>query len=151
MSGSLNISDYPFSMLRATRATANIPQSTTYSVFTILNGRIMLIQIVGEVTTVIETQANATKLVSNPTTGSSEDMCATLDITADEAATLYGITGTVSDALVGVDAGLVESQGKALILPVGTIDLVCAASNTGQVKWEVWYVPLDAGALVVSA
>ncbi len=151
MSGSLNISDYPFSMLRATRATANLPQTATASIFTILNGRIMLIQIVGEVTTIIETQANDTNILSNPTTGTSKDMCAVLDITADEAGTLYGITGTIGDALVGVDAGLVESQGKALILPVGAIQLVCAASNTGQVKWDAWYVPLDEGALMVSA
>ena len=141
----------PYELLTVSRATAVLPQGTTGSIFTISGGRIMLIQIIGEVTTIIETQDNDTQLVANPTTGSSIDLCAVLNITADEVGLLYGITGTVADALVGVNAGLVESQGKSIILPVGTIDLVCAASNSGNVKWDAWYVALDQGATMAAA
>jgi len=38
-------------------------------------------------------------------------------------------------------------QGN-LILSEGTIDLTCAASNTGSVKWDMFYIPLDEGATV---
>ena len=134
------------------RTTANLPQSTAEALFTIAGGRVLVTSIVGEVTTVIQTQANNTKLTANPTTGTSVDMCAVLDITADEVGCLYGITGTPADAMVGTNAGLTVSMGnKGLILNVGTIDLDCAASNTGQVKWTLHYIPIDVGATVTSA
>lgn len=133
------------------RATATLPQTTAAAIFNILGGRIILTSIVGEVTTLIQTQANATKLTSNPTTGTSVDMCATLDITADEVGCLYGITGLPSDALVGTNAGFAPIPYRHQCLPVGTIDLDCAASNTGSVKWTLTYIPLDDGAYVEAA
>jgi hypothetical protein len=38
-----------------------------------------------------------------------------------------------------------------MVVAAGTIDLDCAASNTGSVKWSIWYVPLDDGAYVEAA
>ena len=40
---------------------------------------------------------------------------------------------------------------QPVVVPAGTIDLNCAASNTGAVKWSLWYIPLDAGATVTAA
>lgn len=137
--------------LKVDRATATLPQTTAAAIFTISGGRVIITSIVGEVTTVIQTQANNTKLTANPTTGTSVDMCAVLNITADEVGCLYGITGLPSDALVGTNAGLAPLMYRRLILPIGTIDLDCAASNTGSVKWSLTYVPLDDGAAIVAA
>jgi hypothetical protein len=137
--------------LRVSRATAALPQTTQSALFTVTGGRILLTSIVGQVTTVIQTQANATKLVSNPTTGTDVDLCATLDITADQVGCLYGITGTLATAMVGANAGATVVQTNALVIPVGTIDLSCAASNTGSVSWTLTYVPLDDGASVSAA
>lgn len=133
------------------RATAALPQTTAHALFTIAGGRVLLTSIVGEVTTVIQTQANNTKLIANPTTGTSVDICAVLDISADEVGCLYGITGTFATAMVGANAGATVALATPVILPVGTIDLSCAASNTGAVKWKLTYVPLDTGASVVAA
>lgn len=133
------------------RTTAALPQTTQSALFTIAGGRILLTSIVGEVTTVIQTQANNTKLVSNPTTGTDVDICAVLDVTADQVGCLYGITGLFSDALVGANAGATVVPRNAVVLPIGTLDLSCAASNTGSVKWSITYVPLDDGASVVAA
>lgn len=134
------------------RATASLPQTTAASLFTVANGRVLITSIVGEVTTIIETQANATKLIATPTIGTAVDMCVALDITADEVGCLYGITGTPGDALVGTDAGLTISMGnKGIVVNAGTIDLDCAASNTGAIKWTVHYVPIDEGATLVAA
>lgn len=137
--------------LKVDRATATLPQTTAAAIFNIKVGRVLLKQIVGEVTTVIQTQANNTKLTANPTTGTSVDICAALDITADEVGCLYGISGLNSDALIGVNAGAVPGQLRDVVLPVGTLDLDCAASNTGSVKWTVFYVPLDDGAYMEAA
>lgn len=133
------------------RATAALPQTTQSALFTISGGRVLLLGIVGEVTTVIQTQANNTKLVANPTVGTDVDICAALSISADEVGCLYGITGLFSDALVGANAGATVWPRNPVVLPVGSLDLNCAASNTGSVKWNAWYVPLDAGASLVAA
>ena len=137
--------------LHVPRATATLPQTTQSALFTVSGGRIALTAIIGEVTVIIQTQANNTKLVSNPTTGTDVDICAVLNISADEVGCLYGITGLFSDALVGAAAGATVLPRNPVVVPEGTIDLSCAASNTGSVAWDLWYVPLDAGASVAAA
>ena len=137
--------------LKVDRTTAALPQTTQSALFTVAGGRVLITSIVGEVTTVIQTQANNTKIVSNPTTGTDVDLCAVLDITADQVGCLYGITGLFSDAMVGANAGATVVPRNAAVVPVGTIDLSCAASNTGSVKWSITYVPLDDGASVTAA
>lgn len=136
--------------IQVERAAANLPQTTQHALFTVSGGRV-LAWILGEVTTVIQTQINATKLRHNVTTGTDQDLCATLDITADEVGTLYTITGTFTDALLGSGPASRFGLSAPVVLKPGTIDLNCAASNTGQVKWTLWYIPLDVGALVVAA
>ncbi len=133
------------------RATAALPQTTQAALFTITGGRILLTSIVGEVTTAIQNQANNTKLVANPTTGTDVDICAVLNVAADEVGCLYGITGLFSDALVGANAGAGVIPRNPVVLPVGTLDLNCAASNTGSVKWSLTYIALDNGASVAAA
>jgi len=136
--------------IKVEKATGNLPQSTTSILFSIAGGRVLVPLILGEVTTLIQTQANNTKLQHDPTdTGATQDLCAVLDITADAVGTIYSISGTPSDALRDTlnfgRGGLVSAP---LILKPGDILLNCAASNTGQAKWTVWYVPLDSGATV---
>jgi hypothetical protein len=135
--------------IRADKAAAALPQTNHSTLFTIAGGRIALLGIIGEVTTIIQTQANNTKLTARPTTGTAVDICAVLSITAKEVGTLLGITGLFSDALVGANAGAGVLQRNPIILPIGTLDLDCAASNTGAIKWAAWYMPLDEGATLV--
>ena len=125
------------------------------SLFTISEGRVLITQIVGEVTTVIETQATAVKLVYDPTAaGNDVDLCATLDLTADLAGELYSITGDFSDALISlrnaVEAdAMMEKHG--IILGPGAVHQNSGAASSGGIKWTLWYLPLDDGASVVAA
>lgn len=140
--------------VRVARATAALPQTTTSTLFTISTGQVLLTSIFGEVTTVIQTQANNTKLTFDPTaTGASQDMCAVLDITADAVGTIYSITGTpataMQDALNWVPSSKMLAQ--PILLKPGAILLDCAASNTGAVKWAATYIPLEAGASMAAA
>jgi hypothetical protein len=137
--------------IKVDRATAALPQTAAGTLFTVTGGRILLTSIVGEVTTVIQAQANATKLQAVPTTGSAVDLCATLDITGDEVGCLYGITGTLATAMVGANAGATVLPANGLVVPIGAIKLNCAASNTGSVKWSMTYIPLDDAATVAAA
>lgn len=134
---------------RASRVTDDLPQTGAEALFNVTGGRVWVKLILGEVTTAIQNQANATKLVSNPTVGTSGDISATLDIAADEVGTLYFPEGDAT-ALIGANAGtgFAANGINPFIVPVGSIDLDCAASNTGKVKWDIWYVPLDEGARV---
>lgn len=140
--------------LLVTRATAALPQTASSSLFTISGGRVWIIDIVGEVTTVIQTQANNTKLVYNPDgAGTSVDLCAVLDISADAVGALYSITGTPATAMQDTLWCVTSNKGLArpLILSEGVIELNCAASNTGNVAWDLIYVPFDTGAAVAAA
>jgi hypothetical protein len=133
-----------------TRATGALAQTADLSIFTI-TGRVELISIVGEVTTIIQTQANDTLLKVNPTVGADVDICAALDITGDAVGTLYNITGTLADAMVATTSGAGVKQASSVILEAGILELECAASNTGSVKWHVNYRAIDPGARIVAA
>lgn len=141
--------------IRVSRATAALPQTTDGALFSISGGRVLVVSLVGEVTTVIQTQANNTKLKFNPTAaGADTDLCAVLSTTADAVGTLYSLTGTVTDAMSEGLLMLAANQQIAapgITLSEGDIELDCAASNTGSVKWDLIYVPLDDGASVAAA
>jgi len=140
--------------IKVLRSTAALPQTSTSALFTVSGGKVLITSLVGEVTTVIQTQADATKLSFDPTdAGATQDLCATLDITADAVGTLYSLTGTpataMQDALNFLSSNKVLAQ--PLVLKPGSILLDCAASNTGSVKWDLTYIPLDNGASVAAA
>lgn len=133
------------------RATANIPQTATGTLFTVSGGRILVTSILGEVTTAIQAQANAIKLRATPTTGSVNDLSGTVDINGAAVGSLLGATGLAADALVLSTGGGVSNLRNPIIVAIGNIGLNTAASSTGQIKWSLTYVPYDNGATVVAA
>lgn len=138
--------------IRVDRATDTLPQTTDEALFTITGGRVLVVGLVGEVTTVIQTQANNTKIKFNPdATGADQDLCAVLDITADPVGELYTISGTVGDAMRSDLLIGNPYMANPLLLSEGAIELDCAASNTGSVSWSVIYVPWDTGAAIAAA
>ena len=132
------------------RATATLPQTTAAPIFNILGGRVAMLGILGEVTTVLGAVGNMS-LEANPTVGTLAALCTVLAAGTLEAGTLISITGAVGDAMLGVSAGGVEMQRSSVVLPVGTLDLRLSASSTGSVKWTLFYVPIDDGASVEAA
>lgn len=135
------------------KATATLPQTGDQTLFTVSGGNVLVTSLVGEVTTVIETQANNTLIKHNPTgTGADVDLCAALDITADAVGTLYSITGAVADALKSATLWIVlpadNIQTPGIVLAPGLIELECAASNTGSVQWDIEFILLESGASV---
>lgn len=134
----------------AQRALSTLPQTADQSLFTV-TGKVELVQIIGEVTTVIETQANDTLLKINPTVGADVDICAALDITAKAVGSLFTITGTFANALINTVSGGVPAQASPVVLTAGVLELECAASNTGAIKWTVVYKAIDPGARMIAA
>ena len=132
------------------KADTAIATTADKSLFTV-TGLVEIVEIVGKVGTVIETQANNTLLKINPTDGADVDLCAALDISADAAKSFYSITGTLADALVNTPSGAFAQQAASIVVNAGVIELETAADNTGTIKWMLRYRPLEAGARVFAA
>lgn len=134
----------------AVRATSTLPATTKTPLFTV-TAPIRVLDIIGEVTTVVQTQTNNTKIVATPTVGSAVDLCANLDISAAAVGSTFTITGTLANAMINNVNGISIAQATPLIIPAGTIDLNTSATNTGSVKWLIRYIPLTNGAQVIVA
>ena len=132
---------------------AALPQTAAVATFNVNGGEVLVHLLYGRVTTVIQTQTDNLKVTLNPTTGTSGDVASNLDITADEAGTIYVVEGD-GTALVGATAG--TTWGAAglphpFIVNAGTIDIEASASSTGRIKWNLYYEPLTEGATVTKA
>jgi len=139
--------------IRVDRPTATLPQGTAGSIFTITGGRVLMTAILGEVTTAIG-GANAMKLIANPTvaTAGDTDLCAAADLDTCDIGDLISITGTPGDGILVAHKGSVQMMGPTgVALQTGTLQLHCAGSTAGAIKWSIWYVPLDTGAYVTAA
>lgn len=133
-----------------------------------VSGLVLVTAIVGKVTTAI-TVANTVKLVANPTTGTSSDLCAATDIgtTDTPAGNLLSITGAPAEVMIqGIGTvprfPVTEAQPTAVTtvqtggvggfyLAAGTIEQVTATGADGGITWIVTYVPLEDGAAVTAA
>jgi hypothetical protein len=135
------------------RATSTLPATTDLTIFTVAGGRVIVTSLVGEVTTVIQAQACAVKIKSVPTTGTAVDISGTRDINAFEVGALISLDGTaLSTALSGTNAGAALATTRTgLVIPIGSIKLNTAATNTGSVKWSITYIPYEDGATVAAA
>jgi hypothetical protein len=129
----------------------NLPQTTTLDLFTVSGGRVLVFLVLGQVTTVIQNQANNTKLIAHPTAGSDVDICAVVDIANLEVGGKLIAPNVAATALGKSLAGASFGAYGFTILDPGVLRLSCAASNTGQVKWTLFYAPLDPGASVAAA
>lgn len=131
-------------------AAKTVPQNATTTIFTVTGGRILITSLVGRVTTVIAGTTPALKLIATPTTGTLNDMCTALTISASEVGTQFSLPGATGSALQGVisKSGSVSGPGQQIVA-IGTIGMnVSAADATGAIQWTLTYVPLDAGAAV---
>ena len=138
---------------KTSKTAATLPAGTTQNIFTITGGRVLVTSFLGEVSTVIQTQTCNLKVTSVPTTGSAVDVASNLNVSAFEAGAILVVEGD-GTALIGTAAGAGFApalNALPFVLPIGTIRIETSATNTGATKWDLWYVPLDAGAAVASA
>jgi hypothetical protein len=140
----------------------------TRDLFTV-SGLVLVTGIVGKVTTAL-TVANTVKLVANPTTGTSSDLCAATDLgsTDTPAGNLLSITGAPAEVIfTGIGAAqrmpVTEAQPTAvttvmtggaqgIYVTAGIIQAVVTGTNPdGVIDWWLHWVPVEAGATVVAA
>ena len=132
---------------------ADLPATVAEATFNVNGGEVLVHLMYGRVTTLIQTQTCNTKVTLNPTTGTSADVASNLDITADEVGTIYIVEGD-GTALIGVNAGQTWAAAglpHPFIVNAGTIDIETGATNTGRIRWHVFWEPLVEGASVTKA
>jgi hypothetical protein len=134
------------------RATSTLPASTSLNIFTVAGGRVLLVGLVGEVTTIIQAQACTVKVTSTPTTGTAVDLsAASASISALEVGGKLTLPAAAATAMVTGNAGGVIFRQAQWVIPIGSLSYTTSATNTGSIKWDLLYVPLDNGANVVAA
>jgi hypothetical protein len=135
-----------------------LPATTTGQLFRVLGGRVLVKALVGEVTTATSATATNLKVSSKKLSNASVAVGTAVDVASNVAAaskeigSLFFVEGdgtalvvsTAGAAFIGTNTGL-------WIAPQGEIYLTTDATNTGVVKWDLFYQPLDAGAYVVPA
>ena len=133
------------------KTAATVPQGTTQNIFTIAGGRVMLLGLIGEVTTQIGAGTTPDlKVTSAPTVGTAIDLATDVVIASDEVGTLYYVEGD-GTALRPISSGYAQMCTTGLVIPIGVIRIATTESTAGATKWDAWYVPLDDGASMVSA
>jgi hypothetical protein len=139
--------------LKVDRNAASLPQTAQTAYFTVAGGRVLLLAMIGEVTTIIQAQATTVQLIATPTTGTAVNLSnATGDINGKEVGSTIALATTLGGTLVVNSAGAtVLPLVNSFVVRTGTIDFKTGASSTGATKWSLFYVPLDDGASVVAA
>lgn len=133
--------------LRLPRPATLLAQSPTpRPLFTVSGGAVRVLSIIGICTTVVQAQANATKLQAKATGQTAVDMCATGELNGLAVGQVIGITGVAATALQ-LGWAIVGQTTPWIVLP-GTIDMNCAAASTGAFRWVLRYLPMEAGAVV---
>lgn len=137
--------------IRVETAAITVPQAGAEAVFTVAGGRVLVKNLVGEVTTVIGGTTPQLNLTHASTVGGDIEFATDTSITSDEVGTLYAVNG-VGNALGVGSSGVVESSHNGVVLAEGTVNMeVDAADATGAIQWVVTYVPLDTGASITAA
>ncbi|KKM69176.1 hypothetical protein LCGC14_1453470 [marine sediment metagenome] len=135
--------------IRVFRATDNI--TTGEDLFTVSKGNCLVTLMLGEITTDIENKTVNFTLVANPTTGTATDVAALLDIDDDPEGTIYTVHGAAGTALQRGESGSSIGPNVPFVVSPGVIEATVGATHTGSIKWTLWYVPLETGALITAA
>jgi len=125
-----------------------IALASTKPMFTVTGGRIAITALHGEVaTTNIQAQANDLTIGVDPTVGAAGALGTLIETNGAVIGTTFSITGNPADAIIK-NTGVAVTCKRPCIVPAGAIQYTTAADNTGEMKWTIWYWPVDRGAYV---
>lgn len=140
--------------IAVSRSTATLPASATGNIFVVSGGRILVRGLIGEVTTAVQNQACTLAIGTAPTvgTGSTTALGTASSIIAAPIGThMAANPGGATTVDLSTQAGVLISTVGLFVVNAGNITITTSATNTGSVKWDLLYVPLDNGAQVVAA
>jgi len=123
-------------------------------IFNIVGGRVLLFDLMGVVTEVIQTAATTLAVDFDADFGGDAVMAvASADFTADAVGTMYLMPATAAGALTVPAGGAYLRLFPALgwVLSAGAITITASAARTGGIKWTAFYIPIDDGAYIEAA
>lgn len=133
-------------------AAGNVAQTGNLTLFTVAGGPIQIIEIVGIVTTSIQSGTHNWKLNCLSTVGSSStDISANDDYANSAAGRFLTITGTFATAGSHGAVGAAVAQATLTRMPPGVIRQIADSSPSGQVQWFLRYRPIGTGVTVTAA
>ena len=133
------------------KASAAISGISTKTIFTVVGGRVNITALVGEVaTTNLQGQANALTVGVDPTIGAAGALATGIETNGAVIGTTFSITGNPAEAAIK-NTGVARGCSAPTIVPAGIITIATAADSTGEMKWTLWYKPVDANAYVEAA
>ena len=120
----------------------------------VVDGKVLLVGIVGEVTTVMTGTVTSLSVQHDPTVGTLYGF--------DGANPAVGLTATLTHRTIDTgEPTAADAPGTAyaplgghsagIVLAPGVVQQLGTAANTGVTQWTLLYVPLDDGASVVAA
>lgn len=144
--------------IQVTQPAVALPATTTGQLFRVKGGRVLMQLLIGQVTTAIQNQANGIIITSKALDNSSVAVGTAVDLSAS-AASANKEVGAMLVTLGSGAAAIFSNAGAALrtlgaiptILPQGEVYITTSATNTGAMKWDMWYMPIDPGAFVEPA
>jgi hypothetical protein len=127
-----------------------------FTLYTVTGGRIMVVGLIGQVSTAIgATSPQTLKLSSSASAAGSSvvDLCVgSPDISSAVVGTnlclpsVPGVQMIVDTSL----SGFIFNQLNAII-PPGVITLTSNNTNTGKIDWDLFFIPIDSTAVVTPA
>jgi hypothetical protein len=143
-------------------ALADVPNGVWTNIFTVSGGLVCVLAIIA-VRTVVQTSAGASNMQYRHSIGNTV-MDAVLDTQNDTVGTIYTLTGTPADAiqkglggihtLMGMAGGLLATGINMFgrLMSPGNIQVsFSAVDHAGSTRYILYYIPIDAGAVVTPA
>lgn len=125
------------------------------TIYTISGGMILVVSLVGHVTTVMSGTVTTLTVGLTPTEGAGSSAPAALaaagTITSLEVGTNVSLGATAGAALqVGTNASTVILKPAPILVNTGAITLTGSATQTGFLRWVLTWIPIDDAASVVA-
>jgi hypothetical protein len=141
--------------LRVDRAAALVTNATV-ALFNIVGGRVLLLNFVGEISTIMDATGctlRISALTTDATAVVTHLTSAATDCASKTAGTLYTLPAAVASALIEStnNSAAVATTQTPLVLKTGALNLIGGGASTGTIKWSAWYIPLDDGAYMADA
>lgn len=132
--------------------TSTVPAAQAYNLFTVVTGNVLVTSLVGLVTVQIGAGANVGRMGSDPTVGVIVYWDTGADLNGALVGTMIATTGDVAVAAALGQSVIGEMVQPQVTKPgVITITMAAATAGAGSLSWVLYYIPLEAGAYVVTA
>lgn len=129
-----------------------LPATTSKNIFSVVGGPVQILDLFGEVTTIIQNQTcNFKYSLTDTASSTTTDLSANVDIAASRVGSFLTLGTTLGATTVISSGGTSAADNVSVRAPVGNIKVTTGATNTGDVTYHVRYRPLVAGAKIIAA